>query len=81
MCEDAFPAVLAGDVETHDRLLRQALLNDMKGVDAIVLAQASMSRVVNSLEPGLLQAPVFSSPELAVKSVRVKLGLPVLAGK
>lgn len=81
LCEDAFPAVLAGDVETHDRLLRQALLNDMKGVDAIVLAQASMSRVVNSLEPGLLQAPVFSSPELAVKSVRAKLGLPVLAGK
>ncbi len=31
-------------------------------VDAIVLAQASMARVVAALEPGALSVPVFSSP-------------------
>ena len=32
-----------------------------------VLAQASMARVVGTLSPGALQAPVFASPELAVE--------------
>ena len=47
LCEDAFPAVLAGDTATHDRMLPQALVEDLKGVDLIVLAQASMARVVD----------------------------------
>jgi Asp/Glu/hydantoin racemase len=70
LCEGAFPAVLAGDTETHDRLLRKALLEDLQEVDAIVLAQASMARVVATLAPGALRAPVFSSPELAILRAR-----------
>ena len=70
LCADAFPAVMAGDTETHDRLLRQALLEDLKGVDAIVLAQASMARVVATLPAGALKVPVLSSPELAVLRAR-----------
>ncbi len=66
LCADAFPAVLAGDTETHDRILREALTNDLNGVDVIVLAQASMARVVSTLAPGALRAPVLSSPELAI---------------
>jgi Asp/Glu/hydantoin racemase len=75
LCEDAFPAVMAGDTETHDRLLRTALTEDLRGVDTIVLAQASMARVVASLPEGALQAEVLSSPELGVLSVRQALGL------
>lgn len=75
LCEEAFPAVLAGDTETHDRILRKALLEDLNGVDVIVLAQASMARVVASFEPGELITPVLSSPELAVLSARRALGL------
>jgi Asp/Glu/hydantoin racemase len=70
LSEDAFPAVMAGDTETHDRLLRKALLEDLRGVDLIVLAQASMARVVATLEPGALKVPVLSSPELAVQRAR-----------
>jgi Asp/Glu/hydantoin racemase len=70
LCGDAFPAVLAGDTETHDRLLRKALVEDLKGVDVIVLAQASMARVVATLAPGALQAQVLSSPEMAVLRAR-----------
>jgi len=78
LCEDAFPAVLAGDTETHDRILRKALLEDLKGVDAIVLAQASMARVVATLAPDALAAPVLSSPESAVLRVGQVLALPTL---
>jgi Asp/Glu/hydantoin racemase len=77
LCEDAFPAVLMGDNETHDRILRKALVEDLNGVDAIVLAQASMARVVATLPPGALRAPVLSSPELAVLRARQLLALPV----
>jgi len=70
LCEEAFPAVMAGDAETHDRLLRKALTEDLKDVDAIVLAQASMARVVATLPAGTLKATVLSSPELAVQRAR-----------
>jgi Asp/Glu/hydantoin racemase len=76
LCEDAFPAVLAGDVEKHDCILRKALTEDLSEVDAIVLAQASMARVVATLSPGALRVPVFSSPELAVLRARQALAPP-----
>ena len=78
LCEDAFPAVLAGDTATHDRLLAKALVEDLKGVDLIVLAQASMARVLTTLAPDAVHAPVISSPELAVLSARKALNLPQL---
>jgi Asp/Glu/hydantoin racemase len=70
LCSEAFPALLAGDTETHDRLLRKALTEDLRDVDLIVLAQASMARVVDALPPGLLKVPVLSSPALAVERAR-----------
>lgn len=66
----AFEAVLAGDTQTHDRILRDALTRQLKNVDVIVLAQASMARVVKELPTGALGAPVLSSPELAVQRAR-----------
>lgn len=35
-------------------------------VDAIVLAQASMARVVSTFEPGALSVPVVSSPSSGI---------------
>ena len=77
LCEEAFPAVLAGDTEMHDRILRQALAGELKEVDAVVLAQASMARVVATLDAAVLPRPVLSSPELAVLQARDALGLAV----
>jgi Asp/Glu/hydantoin racemase len=65
LCDGAFEAVLAGDTATHDAILTRAL-QEMRNVDVIVLAQASMARVVNTLPQGSLAAPVLSSPALAV---------------
>ena len=44
LCDGAFDAVLAGDTATHDRILSEALRNDMTDVDVVILAQASMAR-------------------------------------
>ncbi len=70
LCDGAFEAVMAGDTATHDRIVGEALIDKMRGMDAIVLAQASMARVVDSLAPGAVSAAVFSSPELGVKYAR-----------
>lgn len=73
LCDGAFDAVMAGDTATHDRILGDALLHQMKGVDVVVLAQASMARVVKAMPEGTLSMPVLSSPELAVQQARTIL--------
>jgi len=70
LCEGAFEAVMAGDTATHDRVVGTAIRETMKGVDAILLAQASMARVLDSLRPEEIPAPVFTSPELGVERAR-----------
>jgi Asp/Glu/hydantoin racemase len=70
LCDGAFDAVLAGDSITHDRILSQALRNEMKGVDVVILAQASMARVVKTMPEGSLAMPVLSSPKMAVLQAR-----------
>jgi Asp/Glu/hydantoin racemase len=69
LCENAFAAVLAGDTSTHDRLLADSLYALRAEVDVVVLAQASMARVVASLPDGS-SVPILSSPELAVRRAR-----------
>ncbi len=75
LCEGAFEAVMAGDAATHDRIVGEGLTRAMQGADAIVLAQASMARVLTTLPEGAVTIPVFSSPELGVERAR-----DVLAG-
>lgn len=76
LCEGAFDAVMAGDGATHDRIVGEALTTALADVDAIVLAQASMARVVASLPEGAVKAPVLSSPELGMlRAAEVLKGL------
>ncbi len=75
LCEGAFEAVMAGNAATHDRIVGEGLTRAMQGVDAIVLAQASMARVLTTMPEGAVTVPVFSSPELGVERAR-----DVLAG-
>jgi len=70
LADGAFRAVISGDVETHDRILTKTLVEELQDVDLIVLAQASMARVVKALPEGLLNPAVLGSPELAVKRTR-----------
>ena len=76
LCEGAFEAVSNGDGETHDRIVREGLLSLMLDVDVIVLAQASMARVVDSLPDEERKVPILSSPKLGIEAAR-----QVLEGK
>lgn len=67
LCEGAFDALMSGDGSTHDRLVAQAL-EDLAGkVDVIVLAQASMGRVANTLPEEKKRVPILSSPVTAME--------------
>jgi Asp/Glu/hydantoin racemase len=70
LCEGAFEAVMAGDGASHDRIVATGLTRGLRGVDAIVLAQASMARVLDTLPAGALTVPVYSSPQLGVERAR-----------
>jgi Asp/Glu/hydantoin racemase len=70
LCEGAFEAVLAGDTATHDGIVSQALTKLAAQVELVVLAQASMARVLQAMPEGALTVPVLSSPELAVLRTR-----------
>jgi hypothetical protein len=67
LCKGAFDALMNGDATTHDKLVSDALTALSSKVDAIVLAQASMERVVASLPAEREQVPIFSSPVAAMQ--------------
>lgn len=73
LSEGAFESVLAGDPETHDRLVSASIARLAGQTDVVVLAQASMARVVASLPPGAVRVPILSSPELAIQRARAIL--------
>lgn len=66
LCEGAYDAWFRGDMETHDRIVTAHLRDLMKRVDAIILAQASMTRVVNAMSASDKTVPILSSPEPAI---------------
>lgn len=70
VCEGAFPALSAGDREQHDRLVADGIRSLAREVDVIVLAQASMARVLATDGPGAIGIPVLSSPELGVLKLK-----------
>ena len=68
--EGAFEALGAGDKQAHDRIVRDTLKGLMANSDVVVLAQASMARVLDTIPPDEQPVPVLSSPRLAVERVR-----------
>ena len=73
LAESAFDALMAGNSEEHDRLLKAEIERAMAENDVVVLAQGSMARLVPMLEPG--SVPVLSSPRLGVEALKERLGL------
>jgi hypothetical protein len=66
LVEGAFEALMAGDGATHNAKVAAALKELSQSVDVIVLAQASMARVVDSLTPTDKRVPILASPGIAV---------------
>lgn len=69
LCEGAFEALMGGAPEKHDEMVAKALSELSSEVDVIVLAQASMSRVVDSLPESEKRVPILASPLLAIQHI------------
>lgn len=70
LCEGAYPALLGGDMQAHDQIVRAVLRQVMARNDVVVLAQASMARVADTLPEAERSVPVLTSPRLALERAR-----------
>ncbi|HEU0122622.1 MAG TPA: aspartate/glutamate racemase family protein [Bryobacteraceae bacterium] len=73
LCEGAFEAVLAGDTATHDKAVAAGLRTLALSNDVVVLAQASMARVIDAMGEDLPPLPILSSPALAMSQAQETL--------
>jgi hypothetical protein len=64
----AFAALTVGDPEEHDRIISSEIHRGLESSEVVVLAQASMTRVVPLL-PAHLRDRVLTSPRLAAEEV------------
>lgn len=76
LCDGAFEALREGDTERHDGLVREGLRELIGWADVIVLAQASMARVVDTLTEDERRTPILSSPRLGMERMRDILASP-----
>lgn len=66
LCKGAFEALMSGNVAEHDAAVLKALTELSGQVDVIVLAQASMARVIDQLPKNESRVPILASPPIAV---------------
>ena len=70
LCEGAFDALMSGDAATHDKKVGDTLKQLVTEVDVIVLAQASMARVVDILTDAEKKVPILASPPIAMEYLK-----------
>lgn len=73
LCEGAFDALMSGDTAKHDAMVAKALKELSSEVDVIVLAQASMARVVDTLDEADKKIPILASPGIAIAHIATLL--------
>lgn len=69
LVERALPALLAGNTVLHDELIKAAVVAAAGSVDVIVLAQASMARVLDMGVAANIKTPILASPPLAMQQL------------
>ena len=72
LAEGAFALLAGGDAAGHDQIVAQSLRQLAGQVDVIVLAQASMARVLPMVAADVA-LPVLTSPELGLRHVGATL--------
>ncbi len=70
LCDGAFGALGSGDTERHDAIVRDGLRDLLGWAEVIVLAQASMARVVDTLSDDERRIPILASPRLGMERMR-----------
>ena len=73
LCDGAFNALMSGDAAKHDAMVSAALQDMAQKVEVIVLAQASMARVVEGLPSEARRVPILASPRLAIDYVAQRM--------
>lgn len=73
LCSGAFEALMSGDSKTHNEIVAAALRRLSEEADVIVLAQASMAAVVESLQAEEKKIPILASPQLAMEYLSQQL--------
>jgi Asp/Glu/hydantoin racemase len=73
LVEGAFEALMSGDTATHDTKVAAALRELSSKVDVVLLAQASMARVVDTLPPEDKRIPILASPPTAIQHLATLL--------
>lgn len=67
LAEGAYAALFGGDPARHDAIVRHTIEDLMQRNDVVVLAQASMARVLDGLPPDVRSRPILTSPRLALE--------------
>ncbi len=70
LCEGAYEALFSGNPQKHDQIVSDVLRGLMPRNDVVILAQASMARVANTIPPAEQRVPILASPRLAIAHVR-----------
>jgi Asp/Glu/hydantoin racemase len=70
VCPGAFEALKSGDTARHDAIVGAEVRRMAAESDVLVLAQASMARVVGNLPAGEVTVPVLTSPRSGVRQLR-----------
>lgn len=69
----AFEELMKGNTSIHDRMVKEKLMLLAGESDTIVLAQASMARVIETIDPDEVTIPVLSSPRRGVLYLKNRL--------
>ncbi len=75
VCPQAYTALHAGDRERHDALVLEAARTLARDVDVLVLAQASLAHLRETIA-GSTACPVLASPPLLMRELVARLGDP-----
>lgn len=68
--EYALENLMRGKADLHDKQVRDAVFKLLKETDVIVLAQASMARVLDTIPESERSVPILSSPHLALEQIK-----------
>jgi len=66
---EAFEARRCGNIEEHDRIVRQAMADLSNDCDVIVLAQASMAHLAE-VHGNTYETPVLSGPSICIDAIK-----------
>jgi len=69
LCKGAFEALVSGDIKKHDELIIKNIEEISNRIDIIVLAQASMARIIPQLSDQVKEK-ILSSPRFGVQQIK-----------